>query len=441
VPGLPSGHRPGHHPLRRRDPHRGPPGRRLWPFHLHALIRSTIIGADDQTDDRWSETDWAQAAARAFTALGDQWTHGPERDRLLFIGCLRQGLRLARDFGLKLNWLIEGAFSYVGDSVWEPLAPPARETDTALHTPAEALVEMLSALARRQHEHRAHTVNRLTAIIDSHLLPAELHEMAVYYRAKAYRDIGQSADSRRGYQQVADGAGRLAPAARRGLAQAARLAGDFPTAYATAQTLGWEGRHQRVLGDLWWLQGEPARAAAAYLAGRLEAEQHAKAGEAAHNQALRALVIAFSDPRQADDELDLAEQLLAHLDLRATTINAAIAALIRDAGNPTLEDRVRALHTELDVAGLTSMTPTLELALAFHQAVLGDHDALTATISRLRELTRDGDYAYYVDIAHFMADLPLADASPARWLDGPETTRSRWRSLVTARRDHLRLAQ
>ena len=236
MPGLPSGHRPGHHPLRRRDPHRGPPGRRLWPFHLHALIRSTIIGADDQTDDRWSETDWAQAAARAFTALGDQWTHGPERDRLQFIGCLR----LARDFGLKLNWLIEGAFSYVGDSVWEPLAPPARETDTALHTPAEALVEMLSALARRQHEHRAHTVNRLTAIIDSHLLPAELHEMAVYYRAKAYRDIGQSADSRRGYQQVADGTGRLAPAARRGLAQAARLAGDFPTAYATAQT--WAGK-------------------------------------------------------------------------------------------------------------------------------------------------------------------------------------------------------
>ncbi|MGW2082614.1 hypothetical protein ACWCOW_37895 [Streptomyces sp. NPDC001939] len=39
----------------------------------------------------------------------------------------------------------------------------------------------------------------------------------------------------------------------------------------------------------------------------------------------------------ADDELDLAEQLLVGLDLRATTINTAIAALVRDAG---VDDRV-----------------------------------------------------------------------------------------------------
>jgi hypothetical protein len=77
---------------------------------------------------------------------------------------------------------------------------------------------------------------------------------------------------------------------------------------------------------------------------------------------LRALAIAFLNPDQADDELDLAEQLLTRVDLRATSIMAAIAALIRDAGNPALEDRVRVLRTELDVAGLTSTAPTLELA-------------------------------------------------------------------------------
>ncbi|MFD3931754.1 ATP/GTP-binding protein [Streptomyces sp. NPDC058614] len=408
----------------------------LWPFHLHQVVRSAIRHAADHTDDRWSPQDWQRAAMRALTALGHEWSHGPRRDRAMLIGCLRQGLRLARDFQLDLDWLTEAAFSYVGDSVWEPLAPPAHDHDTttALHTPADALVETLSALARRQREHRANTVTRLTTVIDSGLLPVELHEMALYYRAKAHRDIGHSADSRRGYQQVADGAGRLVPAARRGLAQAARLAGDFPTAYAAAQTLGWEGRHQRVLGDVWWVQGEAARAAAAYQAGRLEAEQHAKSGEAAHNQALRARAVAFYDPHQADDEIDLAEQLLAHLDLRATTINAAIAGLIRDAGDPTLEDRVRALRTELDVAGLTSMTPTLEVAAAFHQAVLDDRDGLSATISRLRELTQDGDHAYYIDIAHFMAGLPLpAGHAAPQWLDSEQATRERWRALVTAR--------
>jgi hypothetical protein len=232
-------------------------------------------------------------------------------------------------------------------------------------------------------------------------------------------------ESRRGYQQVADGNGRLAPAARRGLAQAARLAGDVPAAHRAAQTLGWEGRHQRVLGDLWWLQGEPERAAAAYLAGRTEAENHAKSGEAAHNQALRALAVAFYDPRQADDEIDLAHQLLANLDLRATTINAAIAALTRDAGDPSLDDRIHTLRTELDIAGLTSMIPTLELAAAFHQAVLHDHDALAATLSRLREQTQNGDYAYYIDIASFMAGLPLpADHTAPQWLDGEQATRT-----------------
>lgn len=50
--------------------------------------------------------------------------------------------------------------------------------------------------------------------------------------------------------------------------------------------------------------------------------------------------------------------------------------------------------------------PRRALALAFHQAVLDDRDALTATISRLRELAQDGDYAYYIDIASFIVDLP-----------------------------------
>ncbi|MER5710463.1 hypothetical protein [Streptomyces sp. NPDC002122] len=87
-------------------------------------------------------------------------------------------------------------------------------------------------IARRQHEHRQHTADRLTAVLDTGLLPAELTEMALYYRANAHKDLGRNDASRTGVQQVANADGRLAARARRGLANLARLAGDFPTALA-----------------------------------------------------------------------------------------------------------------------------------------------------------------------------------------------------------------
>jgi hypothetical protein len=415
----------------------------LWPYHLHGLIRSSVRNADDQADDRWSPRDWHQAATRALAALGEQWATGTGRDRMLLVSCLRQGLLLARDFRLGLGWLAETAWGYVSDSVWEPLAPPTR-TDSAstLETAADALVELLSALARRQHEHRERTADRLAAVAATGLLPADLHEMAVYYLAKAQRDLGRTEDSRLGMQRVIAGGGPLAPAAKRGLAHLSRLVGDFPAAIEAARTLGWEGRHHRVRAEVWWVQGEMARAAAAYQAGRIEAEQHSIAGEAATAQSMRALALAFLDPDETDDELEFAEQLLSGVNIRASRINAQIAALVRDAGrHADWEDRAAHLRTEISIAGLSSVETTLELAACFHHAARNAHNELAAAIARLRHLTQSGNYAYYVDLAHFMAGLALDVPSAARWLDGEQATRIRWRALVTARREYLRNAR
>lgn len=413
----------------------------LWPYHLHGLIRSTVRSADDQSDDRWSPSDWEQAAQRALTALGAQFRAHTGPNRVLLTGCLRQGLALARDFRLDLDWLTEAAWTYVSDSVWEPVTPPTHHPagdENGVATPADVLVELLAALARRQHEHRQITASRLTAVTEAGLLPTDLHEMALYYLAKAQRDLGDSAGSRRGMQLVADGNGRLAPAARRGLAHLARLAGDFPTARTVARTLGWEGRQHRVEGDLHWPHGDMARAAAAYATARDQAEQHGIAGERATSQAQRAFALAFTDPTTAADELHLAQQLLTGLDLRATTLTTRIASLIADAGNTAdLTGRTHVLRAEIDGAGLTTAQATFELALCFHHAVLGSHDEVTSTISRLRNLTRNGDYAYYTDIAHFMANRTLETPSPVHWTDGEAATRERWRTLVTARQRHL----
>ncbi|MCL3998203.1 ATP/GTP-binding protein [Streptomyces lavenduligriseus] len=417
----------------------------LWPYHLHGAIRSALTEADDHTDDRWTPADWHQAATRALAALGDQWATNTALtpSRLLLVACLRQGLRLARDHRLSdLGWLTDAAHAYTDDSVWEPLTPPTTPASAGgphlpLDTPADALAELLTAIARRQHEHRRRTADRLTAILDTGLLPPELTAMALYYRAKAYKDLGHNGASRAGMQAVADAGGRLAPKARRGLANLARISGDFPAALAAVPTLGWKGRHHRVEGDIHWPHGDITRAVTAFTAARAEAEQHNAAGERAIAQVRLALAVSFTDPARAADELTLADQLLDGLDQRATTLLARTAALIADAGTGDVTDRAHHLHTDIDNAGLPFLTRFAELALAFHHAVRGDHHNLTASLGRLNELTATGDFAYFTDIAHFMARRLLLQPSTTRWLEPEETVRRRWETLVAERRHHL----
>ncbi|MFB6814376.1 ATP/GTP-binding protein [Streptomyces sp. NPDC056347] len=410
----------------------------LWPYHLHRAIRSAVRD-DDHSDDRWTPADWHQAATRALAALGNQWTNaatlGP--GRLLLVACLRQGLRLARDHHLtSLGWLTDAAYAYTDDSVWEPLTLPTPTTPVP-DTPADAVAELLTAITRRQHEHRQHTADRLTAVLDTGLLPAELTEMALYYRAKAHKDLSQNAAARTGMRQVADTGGRLAPKARRGLANLARLSGDFPTALAAVPDLGWKGRHHRVLGDIHWSQADTTAAVTAFEAGRAEAEQHGAAGERAMTQVRLALALSFADPARAGDELALAHQLLTGLDQRSNTLLAQVVALIKDAGTDSVPGRAQGLHTDIDSAGLPFLHRFVELALAFHHAVRDESQDLTATIGRLRALTAAGDFAYFTDIAHFMADLPLPEPSTTRWTTSEDDVRSAWHTLVQTRQNHL----
>ncbi|MFD5752218.1 hypothetical protein [Streptomyces sp. NPDC127033] len=82
-------------------------------------------------------------------------------------------------------------------------------------------------------------------------------------------------------------------------------------------------------------------------------------------------------------------------------------------------ERARQLRTRIRAVGLASAEVTLDLALCFHHAVQDNRAALATTIARLRERTHS---AYYTDITHFMAGLPLPAPSPARWLDTEQET-------------------
>jgi hypothetical protein len=80
----------------------------------------------------------------------------------------------------------------------------------------------------------------------------------------------------------------------------------------------------------------------------------------------------------------------------------------------------------------------VELALAFHHTVRGEDQDLAATVNRLRALTATGDFAYFTDIAHYMAALPLPGPSTTRWTKPENDIRSAWHGLVQARQEHLR---
>ncbi|MER7826976.1 hypothetical protein ABTX85_30955 [Streptomyces sp. NPDC096097] len=283
-------------------------------------------------------------------------------------------------------------------------------------------------------EHRQRTVDRLTGVLDTGLLSAELTRLALHYRAKAYKDLDQGAAARAGMQQVAESGGRLAPKARRGLANLSRLAGDFPTALAAVPTLGWTGRHHRVLGDIHWSHANTDQAVTAFEAGRTEAEEHGAAGERAMIQVRLALALSFADPDRAGAELSLAYQLLESLDQRSNALLAQVVALIKDAGTDGIIDRARSLNTDITGAGLPFLHRFVELAVAFHHAVRAEDQELTAAISRLRGLTATGDFSYFTDIAHFMGGLPLPGPTTTQWIDSPDAVRARWQHLVQTRR-------
>ncbi|WP_406486362.1 hypothetical protein [Streptomyces sp. NBC_01563] len=141
-----------------------------------------------------------------------------------------------------------------------------------------------------------------------------------------------------------------------------------------------------------------------------------------------ALALSFADPTRAGDELALAHQLLNGLDQRSNTLLAQVVALIKDAGTDSVPGRARGLRTDIEAAGLPFLHRFVELTLAFHHAVRGENQDLAATISRLRELTATGDFAYFTDIAHFMAALPLPEPSTTRWTRNEDDVRTAWRA-------------
>ncbi len=409
----------------------------LWPYRLHDLIREAVREADSVSEDRWSPADWRRAAIRAFEAYGGEST----ANRSQLVAALRQGMALARSYGLPLGWLEDAAFRYVQDYIWEPIdLPPAPGTRNSVEgdisNAVDALAATLTAIAQRQHRHRGQTADRLRDVLASGQLPPSLLELPRYFLAECERDLGNVQQSLDGMQQVVDSGGRLAPTAARGLVHLARRLGRFPEVLAAAERLGPEGRRDRTLGDLWWTQGNVTLACASYAASRDEAIANAQPGEAALSQACLAFAAGLQDRSRATEQIARADALLAGVSLRWAEIQTRAAELLRDAGVAAdLPERAEELAETAREAGLTSSVAYIRFAACLHAVVLNSPSLLADARPRLRACILGAEFAYLAELTYLMTgDEPPSDLPLAQWLDGSQLVRARWSAIVDDRR-------
>ncbi|SER81306.1 hypothetical protein [Streptomyces qinglanensis] len=187
---------------------------------------------------------------------------------------------------------------------------------------------------------------------------------------------------------------------------------------------------------MWWAHGDMDRAAAAYRTARAEAEEERADGEAAACQAQFALALSFTDPQTAAEEIDLAERLLASLDMRAPISPSTSPPwpVTPDARTPASKSGHRscAPRRRLPASG-NEAEVKLETALAFHRAVRDGQEQLAHSLGRLRDLS-PGRRPRPLHRDRPFPGRPPARNATARWIDGGQATRGRGDTLVQHRR-------
>lgn len=413
-----------------------------WRYHLDELIRDHIVDADHGLDDSWSRADWRAAAQRAVDYMGHLVASMDSlSSRRLLINCLNQGLRLAHDFDLELGWLVDAAYRFVADHVWEPtLAPRIPDVDApdALpSTAAQALAMTLVAIRARQKQHRQRTANQLKRCMDSGVLPIDAADLAAYFYAECMRDLGRWEESERGMRELVGPGRRMADTAARGLSHLQRRTGRFRDLQATLAGRERSAEWLRVTGDLCWTQGRFADADTAYQAARDTAHANGAFGEAALSEACRAFAVAFTDPQRAQGVVDSAREMLQAVTLTWAELQVRNAELLIAAGGDTDQSsQCDAVVAAAAASGLSSIGAYAELARGLHAAILGDARGLDVAATKLLNYVHGAEFSYLVEIIDFWRGTPSTPEKrtyPADWIDDGAVTAERWRALVRRR--------
>ncbi|WP_410665983.1 hypothetical protein [Amycolatopsis sp. lyj-84] len=405
-----------------------------WPYYLDELIRSHIAAADRGLDDSWSAHDWQRAANRALHHLGEAAErYTAHNHRAALISCLNQGLRLAHEFDLQPGWLVEAAYRFVADHVWEPnLAPRIDGLDTGQppETPAATLAYALVTICRRQQEHREHTSRELIRCLESGQLPEGAEELLRYYHSECMRDLGRQTESEAGMRALVEANGRMADTAARGLSHVLRRRGRFRELARLLTTRERTATWARVRGDLQWTQAGFDEAEAAYAVARGLALDAGMQGEAALSEACRAFTLGFTKPAAARAAADSARDLLREINLTWAELQVRNAELLAAAGTGQ-SARCDEVVAAADRHGLTSIGAYAELARALDGALRGDANQVARARAGVLRYVHGAEFAYLLSIIDFWQGTP-GDPAPAEvdWLAGAAEAARAWQAVL-----------
>lgn len=408
------------------------------PYSIHRLLREHIR-ASDTGPDAFTAADWRQYAARSYDELGARFAEaGPAGDRPLLISVLNQALRLGDEFDLPVGWTADAAYAYIQDSLWEDSLRPLVRLPPL--TAAAALAQALSAITGRQADRRR-TATILTDLLESGLLVGDARDLAAYYAAESFREIGQGERSESLLASLLSSDSRIADIAAKGMVHRLRRSGRFTEALELIRSRPPSGMWIQMTGTLYWSQGMLDEAKSAYVASRDRFLADGRPGNAAEVSGCLAFVCGLSAVR--GDDADLVAAAATVLQQSRNTwarlmarLGAALLAARADAGTAS---QLAVIEADGRATGLTSIEAYARFCGCLNTALSGDDTRLLAARAALTAMGSD-DFRWLAEVVDFWlgADAPRESQGAASdWLGGRDAACDRWRQIIADRRHDL----
>lgn len=419
----------------------------FWPYTLHATVREAVRATDADLSDRWSQAEWEAAARRVCEHLGHvAAARQAARDRIGVAACLTQGVRVAAEFGLFPEWVINAAQFLADAGMWAALdvrPAPGRGERNGL-TPLES---GLRGIALRRTGSLNESVAMLDAALSSQDLPPSAVALLELHRTHSLRNSGRYDQAEGIYAQMVAGGGPYHERAALQLADILLLRGRFSEALAALDTPPADpdaaGEALRLAGHVHRFNANFDTAQVTYQRALDTVKQLASLALEGKSLTNLAETAAWSRPadgaRYAEQAIEFNQGIGNNLEVLKAHVAAAVAA-------PDLAAAEEDVQAALDLAERTHYRSGAVFALVariFHQILADRRQDALSTLAEITARTDEiGVYRFWPQIgrwwlaaAGLSTEPPDGATTPAQtdWLDGPETAERRWRDTLTRR--------